>query len=38
MEEKVDKNDKFDSIMNIKFEDFKYDNIGSVSSRYSNGS
>lgn len=38
MEEKVDKNDKFDSIMNIKSEDSKYDNIGSVSSRHSNGS
>lgn len=38
LEEKVDKNDKFDSIMNIKSEDSKYDNIGSVSSRHSNGS
>ncbi|XP_061171153.1 protein FAM76B-like [Saccostrea echinata] len=38
VEEKVDKIDKFDSIMNIKPEDSKYENVGSVSSRHSNGS
>ncbi|XP_048769262.1 protein FAM76B-like isoform X2 [Ostrea edulis] len=38
LEEKVDKNDKFDSIMNSKTEDSKFDNVGSVSSRHSNGS